>query len=228
MGPTGTGRPASSDGVRGPLRTDAERNRSRIVVAARQVFAEQGLEAPLTEVARRAGVGPATLYRRFPSREDLITGAFAGKMTAYADAVETALRDPDPWQGFCGYLTQICGMQAADRGFTHVLTRTFPTAKAFEAERVRAYLGFTELIQRAQDIGRLRVDFRPEDLVVLLMANAGVVAATEAAAPDAWRRFVAYMIQAFGAENADPLPPPATPQAMYRAMIRLGDPEEPL
>jgi AcrR family transcriptional regulator len=225
MGSTGSGGPSATGRSRGTLRSDAERNRSRIVVAAGEVFAEHGLEAPLTEVARRAGVGPATLYRRFPTREALIAAVFADPMTAYADAVETALRDADPWRGFCDYLVTICGMQASDRGFTHVLTRTFPKAKAFEAERARAYDGLTELIRRAQAAGGLRADFSPEDVVVLLMANAGVIAATgDAAAPDTWRRFVAYMIQAFHAGTAGPLPPSAPPRALYRAMLRLQTP----
>ena len=67
-------------------------------------------------------------------------------------------------------------MQAADRGFAGVLTMTFPMARQFQAERDRAYQGFAELAGRAQSAGKLRADFVPEDLVVLLMANAGVVA----------------------------------------------------
>jgi AcrR family transcriptional regulator len=204
------------------LRADAERNRRRIVRAARQVFAEQGLEAPLNEVARRAGVGIATLYRRFPTREDLITCVFAEKMSAYAEAIEEALADPDPWRGFCAYIERVCAMQAEDHGFTEVLTLTFPTAKAFEAKRNEAYRGFTELIARTKNDGRLRADFSPEDLVLLLMANAGVVAATAGTAPDAWRRLVAYMTQAFAAERTHPLPPAPTGPSLMRAMLRLS------
>jgi AcrR family transcriptional regulator len=214
--------PSAHDGdCKQALRTDAERNRSRVLAAAHEVFADQGLEAPMTEVARRAGVGIATLYRRFPTREDLITAAFADKMTAYANAIDTALADPDPWHGFCVYIERVCAMQAADRGFTHVLTLTFPAAKAFEAERDRAYYGFIELITRAKDAGRLRPDFSPEDLILVLMANAGVISATGDAAPNTWRRLVAYLTQAFAAEAAQPLPDPPTPRQMYRALRRM-------
>jgi len=204
------------------LRADAQRNRRRIVKAARQVFAEQGLDAPMNEVARRAVVGIATLYRRFPTREDLIADVFADKMSAYAEAIEEALADPDPWHGFCAYIERVCAMQADDHGFTDVLTLTFPTAKAFEEKRNAAYRGFTELIARAKDGGRLRADFSPEDLVLLLMANAGVVAATADAAPDAWRRLVAYMTQAFAADHSGPLPSAPTGTALYRAMLRFS------
>ena len=106
--------------------------------AAREVFAEQGLDASTNEIARRAGVGVATLFRRFPTRDDLVAAVFADKMDAYAAAIDDALADPDPWHGFCGYIERVCAMQAEDRGFADVLTMTFPTAKRFEAERNRA------------------------------------------------------------------------------------------
>jgi len=203
------------------LRADAERNRQRLITAAREVFAERGLDVPIEDIARHAGVGVATLYRRFPTRADLIAGAFEAKMAGYADAVAHALTEPDPWAGFCGYIEQVCAMQADDRGFANVLTMTFPTARRFEAERDRAYHAYVELIGRAKAAGKLREDFSPEDVVMLLMANAGVVAATADAAPEVWRRFAAYMIQAFSARDAAPLPPAPAPTAMYLALMRL-------
>jgi AcrR family transcriptional regulator len=203
------------------LRVDAERNRARMITAAREVFADQGLRAPMSEVARRAGVGVATLFRRFPTKADLVTAVFAAKMTAYADAVEDALADPDPWQGFCTYIERVCAMQAADRGFTDVLTVTFPSAKTFEADRDRAGIGFAELIARAKAAGRLRADFAHQDMVMVLMANAGVLVGTASAAQDTWRRFVAYQLQSFAAEAAAPLPAAAAPAEMYRALLRL-------
>ena len=213
--PAGAGRPGR------PLRADAERNRQRLIAAARAVFAERGLHVPMEDIARQAGVGVATLYRRFPTRADLIIGAFEAKMCAYADAVAQALAEPDPWTGFCGYIERLCAMQAEDRGFANVLTMTFPTGKRFEAERNRAGRMFAELVCRAQDEGKLRADFVGEDLAMMLMANAGVIAATADAAPGTWRRFAAYMIQAFGATHSAPLPPPPTPTAMYRALLHL-------
>src|SRR5215472_12328655 len=86
------------------LRADAARNRAAIVAAAREVFAEQGLEAPLEEIAMRAGVGIATLYRRFPGREQLIAAALVDKVTEYAEAAAEALAVTDPWEGFAGYV----------------------------------------------------------------------------------------------------------------------------
>ena len=205
------------------LRVDAERNRQRLIAAARQVFAERGLHVPMEDIARRAGVGVATLYRRFPSRAHLVAGAFGAKMRAYADAVDQALADPDPWAGFCGYLERVCAMQAGDRGFANVLTMTFPADEQFEAERERASCQLGELVSRAQDAGKLRPDFVAEDVAIMLMANAGVIAGTAEAAPCAWRRFAAYMIQAFTADHAARLPAPPTPQAMYQALSHLRE-----
>lgn len=202
------------------LRVDAERNRQRIVTAARDAFAEHGLDVPMEEIARRAGVGVGTLYRRYPTRADLIAAAFEAKMIAYADASRQALADPDPWRGFCGYVERICAMQADDRGFTTVLTLTFPTAKQFEADRDRGFADFTTLVERAKVAGKLRADFVAEDMPMFLMANAGVLAATADAAPDTWRRLVGYLIQASAAPAAQPLPDPPAPRQMYRAMLR--------
>lgn len=205
------------------LRADAQRNRERVLEAARTVFAEHGLEASTNEIARRAGVGVATLFRRFPTRDDLVAAAFEEKMHGYAQAIEEALADPDPWHGFCGYIEQICRMQADDRGFADVLTLTFPTAKAFEEERDRSAAALRELLERAKATGRLRADFAHQDVPLILMANAGVVTATRCAAPEAWRRLVGYLIQAFAAEAAQPLPEPPTKTQMYRALMRLSD-----
>ena len=204
------------------LRADAVRNRERIVQVAREVFAEVGLDAPLEEIARRAGVGIATLYRRFPTRDELVVASLAPRMAEYAAAVDEALQASDPWVGLCDFVERVCGMQAADRALTDVLAMTFPTARGLEEQRTAAYHGFVDLIRRAQEQGALRADFVPEDLVLLLMANAGVVRATRESAPDAWRRFAALMLEGFRADRARPLPPPPAPAQLYRAMLRLG------
>jgi AcrR family transcriptional regulator len=211
-----------------PLRVDAERNRGRIVEAAQVAFAERGLDVPLEDVAGRAGVGIATLYRRFPTREDLIAACFERRVADYARAAEEALETPDAWAGFCTYVERVCAMQAADRGLKDVLTRTFPDARAMEAHRTRGYELSVRMIDRAKDVGALRDDFVPEDLVLLLMANAGVVQGAGEAAPDAWRRFVALMLEAFRAEGASPLPAPPSPRQVMRAMRRMSrSPDQP-
>lgn len=210
------------DGAPSTLRVDAERNRGRIVEAAQAAFAQHGLDVPLEEVAGQAGVGIATLYRRFPTRDDLIAACFERRVEEYARAAEQALQAADAWSGFCAYVEKICAMQATDRGLNHVLTRTFPNAGQLEAHRARGYELSIQLIERAKADHALRGDFVPEDLVLLLMANAGVVQAAGDAAPDAWRRFVGLMLDGFRSQGATALPAPPGPRQMFRARHRLA------
>jgi AcrR family transcriptional regulator len=205
------------------LRADAEQNRERIVEAAQALFAERGIDVTREEIARRAGVGMATLRRRYPTRADLVAGVFEEKMWRFATGARKALQDPDPWHGFCRYVASLCAMQTADRGFSDVLTMTFPSATKFEAARVQAYEDFSELMKRAQTAGALRKDFVAEDLIILLMASAGVVAAAGKAAPRSAPRLVGYLLQAFAAPGGGALPPPPTSRQIYKAIARVND-----
>ena len=188
------------------LRADAGRNRSLIIEAARRLYATEGLAMSMTAVARDAGVGKATLFRHFATPQQLVDAVFADRMEGYVQAATDALGDPDPWRGFVGYITTVCEMQARDRGFAEVLTLTFPLAEQLEARRLEAYRGFVRIIARAKKCGHLRTDFRSEDLIVLLMANAGVIAATAGDAPETWRRLVGHMLRAFANPGAPELP----------------------
>ena len=210
------------------LRADAARNRAAIVAVARDVFAEQGLEAPLETIAARAGVGIATLYRRFPTREKLVAAALTEQVAAYAEAAEQALADADPWAGFAGFVLRICELQAADRGLSDLLSMTLSADEQVEQLRRRANERVVTLIDRAKAGGSLRQDFAGEDLVLLLIATAAVMHVTRADAPGAWRRFVALALDAFRRRDApDPpdaadLPEPPSTAQMTRAMLRLA------
>ncbi|MFE7720569.1 TetR/AcrR family transcriptional regulator [Nocardia rhizosphaerihabitans] len=223
MTPSDSPNPDADDQREPELRADAERNRERILLTARRLFAREGLGVSMAAVAREAGVGKATLSRRFATREGLISAVFADRMDAYAEATDAALADSDPWRGFVGYVHAVCAMQAADRGFADVLTMTFPAGAPLEARRAQAYNGLLELIARAKASGHLRNEFSDRDMVILLMANAGVIAATGDAAPDAWQRLVGYMLRSFATAGTElpPLPPPPDSRSLYRAMVRL-------
>ncbi|MGW0214512.1 TetR/AcrR family transcriptional regulator [Micromonospora chokoriensis] len=190
------------------LRSDALDNRERIIEAARAVFAVDGLEVPMREVARRAGVAPATLYRRFPTKEMLVTEAFAEQMNACHAVVDEGLADPDPWHGFCLVIEKMCELHARDRGFTAALISTFPHAVDFEARREYALTAIDELARRAKEAGRLRPDFVLDDVLLVLMANSGIHATSLTTQVTASRRFAALAISAFHASpDASPLPP---------------------
>lgn len=193
------------------LRSDALDNRERILDAARAVFATDGLNVPMREIARRAGVGPATLYRRFPTKQELVTAAFAEEMRVCRRLVDEALADPDPWRGFCRVVETTCEMHARDRGFTEAFMSAFPKALDFAENRAYTLKAVAEIARCAKDAGHLRPDFVLDDLILMLMANKGIQVASTSARVAASRRFAALVIQAFSAspERHGELPPVA-------------------
>jgi AcrR family transcriptional regulator len=190
-----------------PLRSDARDNRDRILEAAREVFAAQGLDVPMREIARRAGVGPATLYRRFPTKELLITEAFAEQMLACGRIVDEALADPDPWNGFCSVIKRVFELHARDRGFTAAFMSAYPKAVDFAAGREQTLQKISELALRAKANGSLRSDFALEDLVLVIMGNSGIRTSSPESSVAASRRFAALAIEAFHASPSTALPP---------------------
>jgi AcrR family transcriptional regulator len=186
------------------LRADAARNREAIVEAARAVFAEQGLEAPLDDIAKRAGTGNATLYRRFPTRSDLVAAVFAQRMAEHVDAVEAGLADDDPWNGFASYIRAVGGMQARDRGIADLVTMDVSAAPEIEALRARAFDGLVRLVARAHEAGVLRADFTDQDVVLLLMANAGLVERAHGITAEASARLIGLLLDGLRAEAATP------------------------
>jgi AcrR family transcriptional regulator len=192
------------------VRSDARDNRALILDAARAVFAAEGLNVPLREVARRAGVGPATLYRHFPTKEMLVTEAFREQMGECHAIVADGLADPDPWHGLCQVIEKVCELHARSRGFAVAFVSAYPSAVDFGDARQDALRSIAVLADRARDAGRLRPDFLVDDLILMLMANSGIRAGSPAAAVAASRRFAALTISAFGASpEIVPLPPPA-------------------
>jgi AcrR family transcriptional regulator len=216
--------PDRDDLPRHRLRSDAEQNRSKVLEAARRLYAVEGLDISMAAVAREAGVGKATLARRFPNREALVAEVFIDHMRRFVDATAEALEDPDPWRGFAGYIETVLEMQANDRGFADVLTMTLPGAPELETLRARSYTGFQTLITRAKASGRLRDDFESEDLVLALMANAGVATATARHAPDAWRRLSGHLLRAFANPGAALPDMPAAPSGASLSQAMYGTP----
>ena len=205
------------------LRADAARNREAIVEAARAMFAEQGLEAPLDEIAKRAGTGNATLYRRFPTRGDLVAAVFAEQMAAHVEAVETALADDDPWNGFASYIETVAAMQARDRGIADLVTMDVSGAPEIEELRSRAYDGVVRLVGRAQQAGVLRQDFTDQDVVLLLMANAGLVERAHGIPAEASARLIHLLLDGFRAQAATDGPAAPTAREVVAAMRHNGE-----
>lgn len=175
-----------------PLRRDAQRNRELLAAAAREVFGAKGLDAPLEEIARRAGVAIGTLYNRFPTRTALIEAAFLGVLEQAVNICERAVEFDDPWEGFVYYLEQTCGMQVMDRGLTELCVSDLPGAPALDTAKARGVEALHAIIERAQQAGQLRPDFQQADIMMVVSATAR--AAEYGPEPDAWRRHLAFLI----------------------------------
>ncbi|ADP81491.1 TetR/AcrR family transcriptional regulator [Pseudofrankia inefficax] len=195
--------------VRATLRSDARDNRGRILAVARAAFAAEGLDVPIREIARRAGVGVATVYRHFPTKETLEAAAFAEQMALCSAIVDEGLAADDPWRGFALVIEKLMELHALDRGFARAFTSRLPQTAEFAADRDRALRMLLELVRRAKTAGFLRDDFVLEDISLALMANEGIRAESARMRVAASRRFAALMLQSFQANPVRaPLPPP--------------------
>ncbi|GGV21496.1 TetR family transcriptional regulator [Actinomadura cremea] len=198
------------------LRSDASDNRARIIAAARVAFATEGFDVPVREIARRAQVSAATVYRRFPTKEALFAEAFSEQLAVCSAIVEEGLAAADPWRGFCLVIEKLMEAHALDRGF-HAFVSQLPRAVDFTADRDRALRLLLELIRRAKEAGGLRADFVLEDIVLAMMANDGIRAESPRMRAAASRRFAALMIQSF---RASPVPAPLPPAVRLPLPVR--------
>lgn len=204
-----------------PLRQDAARNRERLVLAARTMFRRKGLDVPLEEIAREAGVAIGTLYNRFPTRGALADAAIGPLAQQAAELAEKAARAEDPWQGFAAYIEDTCALFAADRGFADVYRSRIPGAPVIAAAQERLFALKTAIVERAQRSGQLRADVAPSDIAVIIWGIAGSMDATRDVAPDSWRRHLALALDGLRAGAAHPLPtPPLTPSQLRDARPR--------
>jgi AcrR family transcriptional regulator len=199
----------TNPGAGRPLRQDAARNRQLLVLAARDVFHRKGLESPLEEIAKQAGVSIGTLYNRFPSRGELVDAALGPVAEQSVEIAEQALRADDPWDGFADYLRGMCELIAAERGYTDVYRMRIDDTPVIDAARERMGLLKTRIMERAKAAGSLRDDVESTDVILLIWGIAGIIDATRAAAPHAWRRHLALTLDALRPAAANPLPAPA-------------------
>ncbi|MFF9563781.1 TetR/AcrR family transcriptional regulator [Leifsonia sp. NPDC014704] len=184
------------------LRSDAQDNRDRILSAARTLFSERGLDVGMREVARHAEVGPATLYRRFPTKQSLIDEAFQVEMQTCRAVVEEGCADPDPWHGFTSVIERLTALNVRNRGFADAFL-SLATGSAAFAQHRRELLGMLDgLATRAKAQGRLRPDFVVDDLVLVLLAGRGLGSMSPSRRDAAARRFAGLAIDAFRTDRA--------------------------
>ena len=202
-----------------PLRSDARRNRERIVAAASELFAEHGADLCVDDIARKAGVGQATIFRRFPTKDDLVVAMFEQRIVEAAEAVEEiAGTVADPWEALAAAMAEIAGRQARDRGMSQVASAQAIGAPELREARARIAAPFGDLLRRAQEAGAVRDDLVTEDVLFLVTA-AGHAQPCQIDLGDLWRRYLAVILDGMRPAGATPLPLPApAPEAVEAAL----------
>ncbi|OBK84344.1 TetR/AcrR family transcriptional regulator [Mycolicibacter sinensis] len=211
-----------------PLRKDAERNRKRILAAARELFASKGLEPNLNDVAHHAGVGVGTVYRRFATKEELLEAIFEDGVNQLADLAETALQQPDSWHGLVWYVEQMCEITATDRGL-----REIAFSKAYGGDRVTAAQErlvpvLKRLVERARADGRLRPDLSDTDMPIFGLLAGTVSEFAGHIDAELWRRYVAILLDGMRYRSDQlPLPVAALDDDGVEAAMRTWEPAGP-
>ena len=191
-----------------PLRADAARNRARVLDAARTAFAEAGLDVGVEEIARRAGVGKGTLYRRFPTKEALVRAIFEDILEDIERIADQADAEPDAWTAFTTYLSATARMQASNQGFYDVVARGLGAAALSPEQRQRILKAAERPLKRAQEAGAVRGDLVPEDVQIMLR----MLGAATRAAPDGhpmddhWQRYLGLLLDSTHPDAATQLP----------------------
>lgn len=191
-----------------PLRKDAERNRQRILEAARELFAKRGLGVTLNDVAHHAGVGVGTVYRRFPDKELLIDSLFQEHLDEWARIFEEGLADPDPWHAVVSVHERALELWARNRGLKEILLGSPQASERATRQRAQLHPLAAKLIERAQAAGVVRADAATQDFGVALLMLGAVMDAAEDLDPELWRRYLRIALQGLRPEGAplEPLP----------------------
>jgi AcrR family transcriptional regulator len=189
-----------------PLRADAARNVERILRAARDAYAELGPDAPVEAVARRAGVGERTLYRRFPAKADLVRAALDQSIAEdLTPAIEDARRSRDALRGLTQLIEAAISLGAREHNLLIAAQRAGSLTADISDSLNEA---LNELVGRGQQDGAIRADLVAEDLLRLIGMLYSVLSTIEPAS-DGWRRYVALMLDAISTNERQPLPPAA-------------------
>ncbi|MEU0874829.1 TetR/AcrR family transcriptional regulator [Nocardia brasiliensis] len=184
------------------LRADAARNQQRIIAAARELFADHGLEITLDDVAERAGVGVGTVYRRFANKKDLITEVFEQNLREFAEAADAAYRHPDPWFGLVEFFEYACRHMAVNRGFSSVMLELEEdNIDRFVVVRDRIKPTVTAIVDRAREAGVLAPGVEPSDFFALIHMVDGIAEFSRSVNPDVWQRYMAIALNGVRADS---------------------------
>jgi AcrR family transcriptional regulator len=183
------------------MRADARRNREKVLRAARICLARDGLDAQMEEIARRAKVGVGTLYRHFPTKDDLVFALAGERFDRLAEDARAALERDDPWEAFCDFLRSSAEIQISDRALSEVMLGKGDVMRE-HAERVGILELVDELMERAKSAGELREDAEAEDVPMLMCALGGAAEMHLMSG----ERYLALVIDGFRAPGSTPMP----------------------
>ena len=198
--------PAAASEPRRRLRRDAERNRVRILAAAADAFAEGGLAVTMDEIARRAGVGVGTVYRRFPEKEQLIEALFEQRIDDLVALAEEAAAYADAWAGLVHFFESVIAVLVADRGLKEVVLSTAHGQERVARARARISPVVDDLVARAKAEGELRPDVEGPDLGLVQFMLGALADATRDVQPELWRRFLAIVLDGLRTRRDAPSP----------------------
>jgi AcrR family transcriptional regulator len=190
-----------------PLRADAERNRQRLLAAAKDLFATRGLDVTLDDIARHAGVGTGTAYRRFPNKDALIDALMVDRIGELAEIAKECLREPDPWVGLRSYFDRALALQASDRGLKEVLFSSGRGRERSNHARLKIAPVVTKLVQRAKDAGVVRPDIDTSDVPLINFMVNTIVDFSRDIEPALYKRYLAIVLDGLRPrDDLDPLP----------------------
>lgn len=190
------------------MRADARRNQQAVVEAARRLMATEGLDTQMDDIARAAGVGVGTVYRHFPTKEDLIVALAEDRFQRLADFAEQALAEDEPGAAFERFLFRGAELQATDQSLSEVM-RDRPDAMRTGAERVGLLELVRELLTRAQAAGAIRADAVAEDIPMLMCGLGTSTPDSDGpfVTPTSWQRFLAVVVDGLRAGGSSEMPP---------------------
>lgn len=211
-----------------PLRKDAERNRQRVLEAARDLFAVRGLEPNLNDVAHHAGVGVGTVYRRFATKAELLEALFEDGLDQLTALAETALRQPHSWQGFAWYVEQMCEITATDRGLREMAFGKSYVCDRLNAAHERLVPVLRELVERAQEDGHLRPELSSTDIPIFGLLAGTVSEFAGHVDNELWRRYVVILLEGIRYRSEQVrLPVDALNHEEMDAAMRTWEPADP-
>ena len=199
------------------LRADALRNRRRILDAAAAAFAERGLDVGVAEIARRAEVGAGTIFRRFPTKEDLIVAIVEERLGEVLTVADEALAADDAGEGFRRFVEVLTERQVRDRGFFDAAATRIGAEPRLREMHERLIEAADRIVARAQDSGDVRADIEAIDVLALTCAVAATPDPITIAYPDAWRRYIDIVLDGLAPAGATALSHPAPAVAEVEA-----------